>query len=426
VSRLDMSHAARLVCAALAAGALVIVMSGCGTSAGAAGTAAAAARLQQVGTFSSPVSVAAPPGDPNRVFVVQQGGTIREVHDGHPQSRPFLDLGSKVAAGGERGLLSMAFAPDYATSHHFYVYYTANAPIVSHTGDIEVDRFTASSPDRASPSSRKRILTIPHHVQANHNGGQLQFGPDGMLYLGTGDGGGGGDTQGNGQNLTVSDAAANRSPLLAKILRIDPRRGGGFSKPAGNPFSGPAAAVWMLGLRNPWRFSFDRKTGAIVIGDVGQDLYEEIDYAASPGAGKAPGAGENFGWNLREGNHAFAAHNEKAGANFKTDPVIEEPHSAGWLAIIGGYVVRDPSLPALAGTYVYGDNAKGRLYGATLSASGASQVRDLGLAVPGLAGMGEDACGRVYLALLGGSVKRLVGRSGASRCTVALIKASRG
>ncbi len=408
------------VCAALA---LVVVGSACSGSDGSAGAATAAgARLQTVGTFTNPVSVAAPPGDPNRVFVVEQGGTIRELGRGVKRSTPFLNLGSKVVAGGEQGLLSMAFAPDYVKSHRFYVYYTASSPTVAHSGDIEIDQFTASSPDHANAASRKRVLTIPHHVQSNHNGGQLQFGPDGALYLGTGDGGGGGDTQGNGQNLTVSDPRDNRSPLLAKILRVAPKPGGGYSIPAGNPFNGPAAPVWMLGLRNPWRFSFDRKTGDMTIGDVGQGLYEEVDFARSPGAGKAPGAGMNFGWNIREGNHGFSGSQEKPGPNFKTDPVIEEPHSAGWYAIIGGYVVRDASLPALAGTYVYGDNSKGRLYGATLSASGASRVRDLGLDVPGLAGMGEDACGRVYVALLGGAVKRLVSSNATSSCTAARAK----
>jgi glucose/arabinose dehydrogenase len=307
----------------------------------------------------------------------------------------------------------MAFAPDYARTHRFYVYYTSRP-----RGDIEVDQFTAASATRANPRSRTRILGIAHHVQQNHNGGQLQFGPDHMLYLGTGDGGGGGDTQGNGQNLSVTDPGANRSPLLGKILRIDPKPRGGYRPAPGNPFRGPAAAVWMLGLRNPWRFSFDRQTGDMVIGDVGQNLYEEIDFAASPRTGQVGGRGTNYGWNLREGLHGYPAHNEQQGPNFSTDPVIEETHADGWQAIIGGYVVRDPQVPSLVGTYIYGDNAKGRLFGARLSASGASDVRDLGLSVPGLSGMGEDACGRVYLALLAGPVVRLQG-PGRSTCTKA-------
>src|SRR5262249_13566152 len=163
------------------------------------------------------------------------------------------------------------------------------------------DQFTSSSATRANPRSRTRILGIAHHVASNHNGGQLQFGPDHMLYLGTGDGGGGGDTQGNGQNLSVTSPSANRSPLLAKILRIAPKPGGGYRPAPGNPFRGPAAAVWMLGLRNPWRFSFDRKTGDMIIGDVGQNLYEEIDFAPSPKTGQVGGRGANYGWNLREG-----------------------------------------------------------------------------------------------------------------------------
>ncbi len=389
---------------------VVAALAGLG-SAGAAGPGGA--HLVQIGKFSTPVSIAAPPHDPRRVYVVEQAGTIRVVTDGHTQRRPFLDLTSRVLSGGEQGLLSMAFAPNYAKTHRFYVYYTSKP-----RGDIEVDQFTASSPSRANPGSRTRILGIAHHVQSNHNGGQLQFGPDGHLYLGTGDGGGGGDTQGNGQNLSVTDPAGNRSPLLAKILRIDPRPGGGYRPAPGNPFRGPAAPVWMLGLRNPWRFSFDRKTGDMIIGDVGQNLYEEIDFARSPATGQVGGRGANYGWNLREGLHSYPAHNEQPGPNFSTAPVIEETHADGWLAIIGGYVVRDPNVPSLAGTYIFGDNVKGRLYGARLSASGASDIRDLGLAVPGLSGMGEDACGRVYVALLGGSVQRLQG-PGRSTCTAA-------
>jgi glucose/arabinose dehydrogenase len=403
-----MRRIALLSALALAAVAVVVTQTGLG-GAGAAGPGGA--HLVTVGNFSSPLSVAAPPGDPSHVYVVEQAGTIRVLNNGHRQARPFLDLTSRVQSGGEQGLLSMAFAPNYSRTHRFYVYYTRRPQ-----GDIEVDQFTASSATRANPGSRKRILSIAHHVQANHNGGQLQFGPDGHLYLGTGDGGGGGDTQGNGQNLSVTDPAGNRSPLLAKILRIDPKPGGGYRPAPGNPFRGPAAAVWMLGLRNPWRFSFDRKTGDMIIGDVGQNLYEEIDFAKSPAHGQVGGRGANYGWNLREGLHSYPAHNEKQGPNFSTDPVIEEPHSDGWLAIIGGYVVRDPQVPSLVGTYIYGDNAKGQLFGAKLSTAGASDVHSLGLNVPGLSGMGEDACGRVYVALLGGAVQRLQG-PGPSKCT---------
>jgi hypothetical protein len=390
-------------------------------------SSACAAQLEEIGSFSRPLSVAAPPGDPDRVYVVEQGGTIQEVVDGVTQSTPFLNITSLVdSQGNEEGLLSMAFAPDYATSHRFYVYYTANAPTVDNTGDIEVDEFTASSPDHADPASRLRVLTIPHHIQQNHNGGQLQFGPDGMLYMGTGDGGGGDDTQGNGQNLTVSDPANNRSPLLAKILRISPLPTGGYTVPADNPFMAPAGPVWMLGLRNPYRFSFDRQTGAMIIGDVGQDAFEEIDYIPSPGAGQVGGRGADFGWNIREGLHPCAPCTPETAAGPLTDPVIEKSHSGdGFFAIIGGYIVRDPGLPQLAGTYVYGDNVQGDLWDATLSGTTLANAtatgdHDLGLSVPSLSGMGEDACGRVYLTLLGGDVKRLVNDSGGYTCTAAI------
>jgi glucose/arabinose dehydrogenase len=408
---------ARVVAAGLAA--MVVLAAGAAS--------APAAQLEQVGTFSRPLSVAAPPGDPDRIYVTEQGGTIEEVVNGVKQSAPFLNITSLVdSQGNEEGLLSMAFAPDYATSHRFYVYYTGNAPTVDTTGDIEVDEFTASSPDHADPASRLRVITIAHRIQQNHNGGQLQFGPDGMLYLGTGDGGGGNDTQGNGQNLTVSDPSNNRSPLLAKILRINPLPTGGYTVPADNPFPPPAGPVWMLGLRNPYRFSFDRQTGAMIIGDVGQDLYEEIDYVPSPGPGQVGGRGANFGWNLREGLNDTGLTNETQGPNFSTDPVIQKTHNGdGFFAIIGGYVVRDPGLPELAGTYVYGDNIQGDLWDATLSGTTLSDARatgdrDLGLSVSSLSGMGEDACGRVYVTLLGGEVDRLVNDSGGYTCTAAL------
>ncbi len=388
----------------------------------AAAATAPAAQLQALGTFADPVSVTAPAGDPDRVFVVEQGGTIRELIDDVVQPTPFLDITSLVTSGGERGLLALAFPPDYATSHHFYVYYTGVPPVTAHTGDIELDQFTATSPDHADPSSRVRILTIPHYVQGNHNGGQLEFGPDGMLYASTGDGGGGGDTQGNGQNLTATNPDANQSPLLAKMLRINPLAAGGYSTAADNPFPAPAGPVWMLGLRNPFRYSFDRKTGDMIIGDVGQNLYEEIDYVAAPSPGVVGGRGANFGWNLREGLHPYSPSSETPGPNFSTDPAIEEPHSDGWVAIIGGYVVRDPMVTDLYGTYLFGDDGKGELFGATLGPLGATNVRDLGISVPGLSGMGEDGCARVYMTLLGGGkLERLNPDTGPYQCTAARL-----
>jgi glucose/arabinose dehydrogenase len=355
--------------------------------------AAHAATLEQVGSFSSPVSVAGAPGDPHRVYVVERGGVIRELLDGVEQATPFLDIHVRVRSGGEQGLLSMAIDP--ADQTHVFVYYTSEPE-----GDIQIDRYTVATADTVDPNTRAPIVTIPHSVEENHNGGQLQFGPDGKLYAATGDGGGGGDQHHNAQNLTVTDS--DSTPLLGKLLRIDPDG----SAPADNPFPS-APLVWSLGLRNPWRFSFDRLTGDLTIGDVGQDLWEEIDFAPAPGAGK----GVNYGWNMREGLHAYTNPTDTPGPNCTPcpDPVLEHSHSSGWYAIVGGYVVRDPAVPELAGRYLYGDNAKGDLYAATLSATGASGDGPTGLHVADLSGFGEDGTGRVYAASLDGPVYRLVG-----------------
>ena len=341
---------------------------------------AQAAHLEQVGSFSSPVSIAAPPGDVHRLYVVERSGVIRELIDGVPAPAPFLDIHTQVLSGGEQGLLSMAIDP--AAPTHVYVYYTSKP-----NGDIHIDRFDAPTPDGVVGSGAT-ILSISHSAQANHNGGQLQFGPDGKLYAGTGDGGGGGDQLHNAQDVTR---------LLGKLLRMNPDG----SAPADNPFSNE---VWSLGLRNPWRFSFDRLTGDLTIGDVGQDAYEEVDFAAAPAAGK----GVNYGWNHYEGLHPYSDPSDTLGPNCCTLPVLEHSHTDGWYAIIGGYVVRDPAVPELAGRYVYGDNAKGDLYAATLSPGSAKGDGATGMHVADLSGFGEDAAGRLYAASLDGPVYRLV------------------
>ena len=341
--------------------------------------------LAKVGDFSTPVYVAAPAGDTSRVFVVQRGGAIALVKDGAVST--FADLTSRVLAGDERGLLSMAFAPDYATSGLFYVYYTARSP----TGQITIEelRRDPANPDRADPSYARILLTIPHDRQSNHNGGQLQIGRDGFLYAGTGDGGSGGDPSGNAQDVTPAApsvvGSVNHDYRLGKILRID-RGTGGF-------------AIFSYGLRNPWRFSFDRVTGDLVIADVGQDRYEEVNFAPAP----ANNVGANYGWNRYEGLHSYPGGAPAGAAPGTVLPVVEYPHGPA-CSITGGYVVRDPALPELAGTYVYGDYCTGDLSGAVLPGGA---PHSLGLNVPGLAGFGEDACARVYVASLNGPVYRL-------------------
>jgi glucose/arabinose dehydrogenase len=386
----------RFVAAPLLAAFLVV--SACGGSKGDASVTAGgspatsgtarALHLVRVGTFDSPVYVTSPPGDARRIMVVEQAGTIRVVRGGRKLAQPFLDIRSRVVSGGEQGLLSMAFARDYASSHRFWVYFT------NRNGDEEIDEFRAASHDRADPGSAKRIL-LQADSEDNHNGGQLEMGPDGYLYAGLGDGGGANDqhgARGNGQNLGT---------LLGKIIRITPRPGGGYSIPKSNPFVGRAGArgaIYSYGLRNPWRFSFDRATGDIVIGDVGQNTIEEIDFRK-----RGTAKGVNFGWRPWEGRRRNF--NEPApGAVF---PQITKSHDDGWCSITGGYIVRDRSLGSIYGRYVYSDFCKGQLRSVKLSQSSASGDRALPLrTIPSVSSFGEDARGRVYVASLNGPVYR--------------------
>ena len=359
--------------------------------------AAAAARgvkLRRVGTFDSPVYVTSPPGDRRRQFVVEQGGRVLVLRDGRKLGTPFLDLRSKVTAGGEQGLLSLAFAPDYADSGLFYVYYTDTA------GDQRVVEFRRRGADRADPASARLVLRMDD-FESNHNGGLLMFGPDRLLYVGTGDGGGGGDQHGPRGN------AQNLGSLLGKLLRIDPRPtgGGAYGIPARNPFVGRPGArgeIYAYGLRNPWRFSFDRKRGDLTIGDVGQNAFEEINFVR-----RGAGRGANFGWRPYEGRSRYAA-GESAPGHVR--PVIVRSHRDGHCSITGGVVVRDPRLASLRGRYVWGDFCAGRIESARLSAGRAGNVRRTSLSVDGLSSFGEDAQGRVYVTSLGGPVYRIVPR----------------
>jgi glucose/arabinose dehydrogenase len=351
--------------------------------------AAGPLRLVTVGTFAQPLYVTAPPGDRRRVFVVEKGGTIRIVRGGRTLATPFLDLSGKVSTGSEQGLLSMAFAPDYAHSGRFYVDYTDTS------GNSHVVEYRRATADRANAASARQIL-FQQQPETNHNGGQLEFGPDRLLYIGFGDGGGGNDqhgTRGNAQNLGI---------WLGKILRIDPRAGGGkpYRVPASNPFvkrSGAKPEIYAYGLRNPWRFSFDRRTGAIVIGDVGQDTREEVDYARRGGA-----RGANFGWRPFEGNRR----NFNEPAPGARRPAFDYGRADGSCSVTGGYIVRDRGVPSLYGRYVYGDFCAGRLFRVKLP-SGGSRGRSLSLPrVEGLSSFGEDARGRVYVTSLNGKVYR--------------------
>jgi len=339
--------------------------------------------------YSDPIAITNA-GD-SRLFVVQQAGKVMVVRNGHALRTPFLDITPLVKSGGEQGLLSMAFAPDYPRSGRFYVDYT------DRNGNTRVVQYhrSRSNADRANPHSARLVL-FQRQPEPNHNGGQLQFGPDGHLYVGLGDGGGEGDLHGpigNGQSLGTQ---------LGKILRIDPLPGGGFRIPRDNPFvgrRGAKATIYAYGLRNPWRFSFDRRTGDMAIGDVGQDQVEEVDFRTRDTA-----RGVNFGWRAWEGTRRNDPAVRAPGA---VGPVLEYTHAGGNCSVTGGYVIRDPRLPRLDGRYVYGDYCAGNLFTAKLRQDGASRPRRLGFHVGALSSFGEDQRGRVYVVSLNGPVYRL-------------------
>lgn len=299
-----------------------------------------------VGRLAAPVDVTNAGDGSGRLFVVEQAGRIRIARDGALVERPFLDISARVASGGERGLLGLAFHPQFPADPRFFVDYTDN------DGNTVVASFrvSAKDPDAADPGSETILLHIDQPF-ANHNGGSVNFGPDGMLYVGMGDGGSGGDPQGNGQRLDT---------LLAKVLRIDVNGadpGKAYAIPPDNPFVGVAGArpeIWQYGLRNPWRMRFDRATGDLWIGDVGQNAWEEIDVV------RAGARGLDFGWNVMEGFHCYAPASgcPKTGL---TLPVAEYGHDAG-CAVIGGVVVRDPSQGRLDGGYLFGDACSDNLW----------------------------------------------------------------
>jgi glucose/arabinose dehydrogenase len=344
---------------------------------------AAKVRLARVARLEQPVAMAVRPGEDNTLYLVEQVGRVRVVRGGRLDPTPVVDISAKVTAGGEQGLLGLAFSPD---GRYLYLAYT------DADGNHQISELTMAG-QRADPGSERSLLHFDDPF-ANHNGGQLAFGPDRRLYIGFGDGGSGGDPLGNGQSLGT---------LFGKILRIDPRPSGGrpYGIPRDNPFVGRDGArpeLWDYGLRNPWRFSFDAATGDLWIGDVGQNSYEEVDHEPA-GSG-----GRNYGWNRREGLHAFNGGDRPAGA---VDPVIEYGRGDG-CTVIGGFVYRGRRIPGLRGAYLYGDYCSGWVRAARSGGGKVSEQRDLGLQVSSLSSFGTDADGELYALSLTGDVFRIV------------------
>jgi len=326
-----------------------------------------------VSGLDAPVHASAPRSEPGRLYVTEQTGVIRIVEGGRLRATPFLDIRSLVQSGGEQGLLSVAFHPRYAENRRFFVNYT------DVNGDTRVVEYRSKGA-RAVPSSRRELLFV-RQPYANHNGGQVAFGPDGYLYVGMGDGGSGGDPENRAQNL---------GSRLGKLLRLNVDRRGAKWQIAG------------FGLRNPWRFSFDRETGGLYIGDVGQGEWEEIDYVsrASPGL-------ENYGWDVFEGRHRFEDKEPNPRGKL-VEPVAEYDHSEG-CSVTGGFVYRGSDAPELRGRYFYGDYCSGTVWSLRLVDGQATDVRREPVEVGGLTSFGEDARGEIYLVGHGGTVYRLAG-----------------
>ncbi len=336
-------------------------------------------------SFAQMTGLYEPPDGTSRLFVLEQRGRVLvfENRPGVSQSSVFLDLTDRVnSTGAEEGLLGLAFAPDFGRSGNFYVYYSASNPRRS-----VISRFKAApGSNTADGASEAKILEIAQPF-ANHNGGQLQFGPDGYLYIGLGDGGSAGDPNGNGQSLKT---------LLAKILRIDVNAaspGAGYRIPPDNPFVGQASTgvkeeIWAYGLRNPWRFSFDSVTGELWAGDVGQNAYEEIDIVAKGG---------NYGWNKMEGLHCYPPSVQGCDKSAFVAPLLEYDHSRGECSITGGFVYRGELLPSLRGAYVYADYCTGRIWALRYSGGKVAEQLEVAKADILISSFGEDRAGNLYV-----------------------------
>src|ERR1043166_9376382 len=375
------------------AGCWLWLLAACGGNPTEPPAATDSVRLVQGGTgLDFPLFLPAPPRENARRFIVEKTGKIRIVKSGSVLSPPFLDLSARVSDADEQGLLGLAFHPQYAVNGRFVVDYTAP------NGDPHVSAFRVSAnPDVADPASEQVLLAIDQPFD-NHNGGMVVFGPDGKLYIGMGDGGSAGDPQGNGQNKGV---------LLGKILRVDVSGAGVLSVPADNPFVGQAGArpeIWSYGLRNPWRFSFDRAQGDLYIADVGQNAREEVDVATSAAQF---GKGLNFGWNVMEGVACYSPPSGCPRSGLPL-PVLDYDHGDG-CSVIGGYVYRGAAIPSLRGRYFFADYCGGWVRSFLLQGGAAAERRDWPTRRPGglVTSFGEDAAGELYVMNSSGKVFRI-------------------
>ncbi len=366
------------------------------------------ALTEVVSGLTRPVYLTQPRGEASRLFVVEKPGTIRIVVDGVLAAEPFLDIEPDVSERyQEMGLLGLAFHPGYATNGRFYVYYSTLQGGMAHISRVSEYSVSSSDPDRADPASARVLLEV-NQPEDNHNGGDLEFGPDGFLYIGLGDGGGAGDqhgADGNGQNLET---------LLGKILRLDvDGRGSGqysaYAIPSGNlARDGARPEIWSYGLRNPWRYSFDACTGDMYIGDVGQSALEEVDFAP------ANAGGRNYGWRLMEGDRCY---NPEAGCDAAAQnlvlPIATYGREVGQ-SITGGYVYRGSSIPSLRGTYIYADYSSARFFALRVAAGAVVQAQtdissnlNTGGDVDAITSFGQDSAGELYVLSFGGSVYRI-------------------
>jgi len=346
--------------------------------------------------LTSPVFMTAPSNDRTRLFIVEQGGLIRifDVTTNSLLATPFLNISSLISTGGEEGLLGLAFDPQYDTNRQFYVFYTNTS------GNIVIARYlgNAANPNLADASATP-LLTVTHPNFSNHNGGMLAFGPDGCLYAGVGDGGGGGDPNNNAQNQFL---------LLGKLLRLNPSPGGPCNIVT-NPFflGGGAQQVWSFGLRNPWRFSFDRITNDLYIGDVGQGAREEINVSPGPNAGRAL----NYGWRLMEGFLCFNPSSNCNSGSSLTLPLLDYPHLNGACSVTGGYVYRGSAIPGLQGTYFYGDYCAGFVRSFRYQNGQPTEQTEWPLLSPpggSVTSFGEDDAGELYVMTQGGGLFKFV------------------